>query len=199
MTDDEAAEWLNYHAATFAIGDKLKKAGEETRSAWYRVVLPLKLADAKAATDKMFAESDLQPYRWQNHPGAIRRLAYGVASGRGRSRAAEGPRFIDGEEVFDCPICLDYGAFSVWQDQSIKAMQRGEFGQENARSWAVACTCRSGDLFAKRIRRFDSRRDVKCLTTYDEESIAALRERYEGDGAKEFDFDNPPSDGSLFS
>lgn len=177
MNKTESLEWIDYHVDVFAIRKKLFDCPQATLDAWCECVEPISLENAKAASRKMFAEPDLKPYKWQDHPGKIRQIANDIS--HRHQPTTDTPRMIDGEIVYDCSICQDIGALTVWQDQSILAMQRGEFGDENSRSWAVACTCRMGDGHAKRIRRYDARRDVKCLTTYDTASIEALKERYE--------------------
>lgn len=177
MTDDETLEWLDYHVDTFAIRDKLFEQPQATRDAWCRVVKPLDLAKAKAATDKMFAEPDLKPYKWQDHPGKIRQIAYGI-SNRDRP-GTELPHMIDGQPVYNCLLCEDRGNLFVWAPVAVQAMRRGTFDVKTDRTCGVACRCKAGDKYAAaKWGRYDESRHVPCMDASDEKNIEALRARY---------------------
>ncbi len=153
MTQREFQEWLKYHRSGFTgLNNWLarlpepgyEREGEPSRQdvlkRWFFALKDVVLGDAVDATDAMFNGNLPEPKGWDRHPAAIRLHAL-----RNRDKRSYRPQRVDGEETFDCPLCLDGGWVSVWHPKSMAAARQGRLGEPNScYTIAVACQCPAG-------------------------------------------------------
>lgn len=155
MTENEFRQrWFPHHTAQFtgiiawlgkfpAATSKTGLPGQEdVLRAWYRQLASLDIDLAIAASDELAnSAEDFQPRSFDRHPAAV--VAIAKRLGRDRAPQHEGPRYVDGHEVFRCSTCLDTGAVTVWHPQTIAAVKAGKFEWRYAYECAVPCTCES--------------------------------------------------------
>lgn len=155
MTSNDFAEWARYHGDAFpSLADWLEKH-PETLKFWAKALDGVDVRDAKTATDEMASGRLDEPKGFGQHPKVIAARARQI----GASRAAS-LRVVDGERVYDCPLCLDEGFVPVVDPVHFR---RGTF-----RACFVFCTCAIGDRRAearptgsgkrRETPRFDKRR-----------------------------------------
>lgn len=181
MTADEFTIWLKHHRAAYPgisawLGriDKAARGDDDIRATdvlkrWRNVLNDVSLADARAASDAM-ARGDLEePRSFDSHAKAIRRAAIGAVSER--TIAPEKPRYVNGEQVFNCGLCLDGGLLIVFHPKTMKAARDGLLEESPKYTCGVACTCERGDRWHKpaqgrrekhKTMRFDERIMVPC-------------------------------------
>lgn len=88
----------------------------------------------------------------------LRRIANDVTLAKPR-------RVIDGQEVFDCPLCEDAGTVVVWSHETVGRLRAGV----EPKRWdvyCVACSCMAGDRWA-RSRTLSNGKVVRALPRYD--------------------------------
>ena len=108
MTSNDFAEWARYHGEAFpSLADWLEKH-PETVKFWVKAMDAVDVRDAKTATDEMASGRLDEPKGFGQHPKVIAARARQI----GASRAAS-LRVVDGERVYDCPLCLDEGFVPV--------------------------------------------------------------------------------------
>lgn len=166
MTQTEFQEWLKYHRSRYTGLSKfisglpkvstseVEPTRDDVMAAWYYALKDVELEDATAATDAMHRGDYAEPKGWDRHPSAIRAIA---TNGK-ETRSYKPARFIDGEQTFSCPHCMDQGWITVWHPKSMNAAIVGTLGQPGTvTTCAVACTCKAGDGHARaRATRYNS-------------------------------------------
>jgi hypothetical protein len=87
-------------------------------------------------------------------------------------------RYIDGERVHDCPLCLDGGTISVWHPKTMRAARLGK--DAHGLTCCVACTCPAGDQWAR--RRVIGPKEWAALPRYDASKMRRPQFTFERDG-----------------
>lgn len=162
MTHSEFHTWLAYHRAKFTglgrwfatvTADHKRNDDapslDDVMTSWYRTLKPSSLEHAKEATDKL-GDHDTEPKGWDRHPMAIAGICRKL---RGEGRGSSGEkkrRYVDGEEVYECLQCKDYGYVGVWHPNAMRAARDGEpvhatiIRTMSTFEWSVRCTCKAG-------------------------------------------------------
>ncbi len=178
MNAIEFDDWFVFHAARFTgLHSWLSKlpanpppgmpGRKDVLDAWREALANVGLADAKRATERLFAGEEEKPASYDDHPRAIVRIAGRLHAEHYGSRR----RYVDGQETYDCPLCEDEGVVWCWHPDAIKAVA----GLTNANTGSphaliapyktcVCCTCRRGDAQARGFRP----RDPGSVQRYDE-------------------------------
>jgi hypothetical protein len=190
MTTDDFQRWMTYHQSKFTgvmkwLASYPKDADDEytvTRSsiatAWYTMLRPIDLEQAKLATDLMGNPDHPEPKGFDRHPQAILAICHVVK----RRRAAEPqptPKVVDGHTVYVCPECRDTGAITVWHPTTMAAAKDGAL-QECSRigklyTVSVGChLCQCWSVVRGGIV-FDPKRMIKApLSLQDRDALAEL-------------------------
>ena len=159
MTEAQFDSWFAYHASAFSglmtWHDRLPDP-KATLAHWFRLLAPVELETAKAATDKLFAEASRTP-PFDQHPELVRRTALAIAEDR---RREDGQRAFaaTGVDSTECPHCDDYGLVRV---RAFGAMLKratrlyGSLEKASRQTCGMRCNCSAGDRFSAKIPRFD--------------------------------------------
>lgn len=165
MTHDEVRQWAKHHRtcypgfatwfgkfpSTATRDDDVTKADMVTH--WRRQLEPFEFADAIEATDAMVRGDIEEPRGYDRHLTAV--ITFCRLKQRARKRD-ERPAFLDGEQLITCQICQDQGRVIVWSLKSMRAARDGNLGSRGTLySSAVACTCETGDDFARSMIRYN--------------------------------------------
>tara|TARA_R100000808_G_scaffold5696_1_gene17128 strand:+ start:2441 stop:3034 length:594 start_codon:yes stop_codon:yes gene_type:complete len=148
MTFDEFKIWMLHHKKQFtSIADRLKDP--DTIQAWYRVVKAVPLEEAKQISDDMFSGVESPPKFFDSHPKAIRAIwnkrTYGESTTLMDDPDKPKEKIVDGEPVYTCIICHDFGDLSVWHPVAMRAAYDNTFERsKHIRKCTVACSCRYG-------------------------------------------------------
>jgi hypothetical protein len=177
MQTHEFDDWMAYHQAAFpgvaAWFAKIPAASRpQTLALWERALSKVALAEAKAATDSMFSESN-RPKYYEEHPAAIL-----TRIRRDRPVATFKPRrFVHGEEVYSCPTCMDIGHLVCWHPIAMKHYRdRRSLDGCAVRSCAKACTCAAGDPYARSYGRYDPKHWLIIVPDVDSVNLNRLRD-----------------------
>jgi hypothetical protein len=189
MTRDEFDQWMEEHTAHFpGVATWLAKFGEVQERAvlrvWFQHLKASDLQDTLRATVQLFDQGGRSPV-YERHPQAIRSIVREIEL----ARTAESlkPRFIDGEQVYNCLLCEDDGRVSCWSRKSMEAAADGTLGEPFTHySCAVACSCVAGDYHVRFMARYDPKRWLLYPRwTVGEDEFSELREFVAGLGRKE--------------
>lgn len=156
MTPEEFSQWFTHHTSLFpGIWSWIKKQsdqsggkvnGQSIADAWLRSLESVDFRRAMEASDRMSGLTDeALPKSFDRHPAWIRRQVFGSSHGYERYQ----PRFVDGQQVYECPVCLDIGSVIVWSERTIEAVRDGvPLDGWNTGTEGVRCTCRRGQQYA---------------------------------------------------
>ena len=130
----------------------------------------INLTAAKDAIEKL-AQDDMPKYNrdFDSIPFRIKSMLAEPAT------MSPGRQFTDGEETVKCLICNDEGFVTIWHQETIDAMRKGEFDKVCPYTCAVRCTCDAGHSKSKKITMFDSSQHCVAVDMYGE-GLEALRE-----------------------
>ena len=157
MTFAEFNVWLNEAQDMFPqVAGQLKKTAsrESLSESWFRIMERVPAWDASDILRKMLAGTAPEPGRfdWHTLPRHVAKLSR-------QRRDAEAPvgsraaKFLNGEQVYECPICRDYGLVTIWSPVSMSLAQQGLLHHPGPGQYhvTVLCACRShlagGDLY----------------------------------------------------
>jgi hypothetical protein len=177
MTPEEFQTWFAHHQAAFpGVAAWFKKIPAEIRpdtiGLWRLTLQRLELDAALKATDTMLADSD-RPRFYEEHPAAML-----LRAKRDKLPATFKHRiFIDGEETYSCLECKDSGVVICWHSVAIRYFRdHGTFAGCGVRTCAKACTCATGDEYARAYGRFSAKQWLPFIRESDTESFAKLRD-----------------------
>ncbi len=164
---------------------------------WEGELIGVSLKGAKAGLLAMWRKEIPKP-DWSQVPVDIRLYAEKAASGRGEFGEFAGPkpRYVDGEQVWECSLCLDTGWVRVVHRDTqqaflddpesfdLKANEHfgGRITMSRSRGTCVVlCTCRAGDRRVKWAHRSEWWKNVSqaridnswCLASQTPEQIHA--------------------------
>ncbi len=144
MNKHEFSAWLKYHDGAFPGVRQWLEEHIETVEHWRGALAGLSSYEARAATDSLL-RGDSKPYGWGDHPAALNRIAAAAHQQR-----PQGPRYLDGREVFDCRTgCGDSGWLTVFRPEEMERLRRGEVRPARLmQTCSVACNCPVGELRA---------------------------------------------------
>jgi len=180
MTKSEFSDWFDYHCGCFpglrTWRGKMSAAEQKgVVDAWYRLLRPCELGDAKAATDYLFRSADGAPRVYERHPSAVREVAQ--AKYEQRIYAKPEVQFVDGEQVYRCIQCQDDGRVICWSQKSMAAAREGMLGEPfTVYTCAVACDCQLGEYYARHLGRFDPQKWLICGPAPHREELERLRQ-----------------------
>jgi len=89
--------------------------------------------------------------QWLPKVAELRRLA-------NEAYKPKSPKYVDGQQVFDCAECEDEGVVLVWSHTAVGALRAGR-EPERWQTYVVACTCSAGDQYTRArhpLPRFDA-------------------------------------------
>lgn len=161
MTRDEFDNWLEKHVAHFpGVGTWLGKFAEPEKEAilgvWFKHFGPCEQADCLWATTSLFSQGGRAPH-YERHPQAIRAIVR--EKDAARARAQPTARFVDGEQIFKCVLCNDYGMLQCWHPRTVAAAADGTLGDPfTVYTCALACSCSAGDRVDKTMPRYTPER-----------------------------------------
>ncbi len=173
----ELESWINNFA-------EARKA--ETLESWFEVLRFAELPHAQEAVRRLHAGDEPEPRSFSKYPAVILAIARKVANetAKAQRRADRGPKLVDGEWVYACLQCRDYGVVECWHPCSLSdlaaeladpgrarigdTVTAGEdlFGRPKLRriaaySCVVACTCEAGALLRRaKVRALSAERDL---------------------------------------
>ncbi len=161
MTRDEFDDWYDKHAAHFPglltwMGKFSKDRQAAISGVWFEHLKACEQADCLEATTALFEQAGRAPV-YERHPQAIR----GIIRDKESARATEDrqPRYVDGEQVFECLLCEDGGWVRCWHPKTVAATAAGTLGEPfTVYTCAVPCNCQTGDRFARRHGRYSPER-----------------------------------------
>lgn len=125
MTPSEFDQWKTYHAncvggfAEWLAKGRTEAQQREVLRLWYEALADVSLDDAKHASMAIM-RGDLDVTAFGHHPKAIRGFAKTARSGRIKRER----KFVDGQEVFRCPLCQDGGLVACYHPIAIKEVIR---------------------------------------------------------------------------
>lgn len=159
MTRDEFDLWFDEHSAYFpGIRTWLGKLDQHARAVttvWFESLKRYELVDALAASQRMYDQGRSAVY--EKHVQVIRAILREIE--HERTVEAIKPRFVDGQQVYQCPRCEDDGRLIAYQQRTLKAAREGTLDEPGAVvTCAVACQCSAGDHRARDLARYDPRR-----------------------------------------
>jgi hypothetical protein len=171
MKDSQFNDWKNFHCSLFEqarmeLADK-PRALEE----WREALVKVSYEDAMKASRMMLADLKLQPRFASQHPGKINELTLAMWKERQMNKK---PTYVDGEQVYDCALCLDSGFVSVLDPRWVHGVQLGKieivreegvnvvWSKSLCQRVSFACTCELGQV-KKHIGRFDPQRHYRGL------------------------------------
>ena len=149
MLRSEFELWLDHHMATYPSLKTWLAGNTGTAARWARALEDVSLTEAKLATDAMMSGDLEKPRGWSDHPPVIRKWA------RQREtvlKRAKSMTFIDGNLVYDCPLCSDTGLVSILHPKMTRDIHEGKRTRERPGDrlrCAVACSCGAGDLYMR--------------------------------------------------
>lgn len=122
MTLDEFKLWLDEHTLAFPIvARNFREAqGGARERVWFTALKDINARDAKAASEAMLADEDLQPSRLEQHPARVRKLAGKAATDRKRREITA--RYGEGTRA-GCPACQgdQWVYVTPWNEESTLA------------------------------------------------------------------------------
>jgi hypothetical protein len=131
----------------------------ETVESWWEVLRYAELIHAQEAVRRMHAGDEPEPRSFSRFPAAILAVARNVAKEAHRRAASRpGPRVVDGEPVYQCLQCEDFGMIAAWHPDTLKELAAGERG--TLYTCVFACTCPAGTLYRKWAPVFDAERHL---------------------------------------
>ncbi len=174
MTEQQFAEWIDYHSDAFPGLSDWFGRNQGTVDHWQRAMLDVDLTAAKEATDLMLAGDIDQPRGYSEHVRVIRKNAREIAF---MNDQRDRPKPVDGQPTFFCPLCKDRGTVVVLYPESIAAILDWldkPFDVRNQpparKTCAVACSCETGTEFLSRCSRklpmYEERRHFRCESQY---------------------------------
>lgn len=129
------------------------------------------LSDLAPARLAASVDVAIRTSNWMPKVAELRRFANELPEAKQR-------KFVNGEEVFDCPLCEDAGTVAVWHPDTMRAIRNGKDAKYE--TCAVACTCQSGDRWARE-RTLNGKR-WPPLPRYDEKRMRRPQFDFERDG-----------------
>ncbi len=188
------AVWIAKQPAEATEADGVTQA--DIISMWQDELATVSLRDAQWAVLGLYREEIPEPRSWSRFPVVIARHARTLASGRGETGddAEPEPRFVDGEQVYECFLCLDSGWVEVVhrdtqqaflddpESFALKTDKNGRIVMGRSRyTCVVLCTCRAGDRRVKWAHRSEWWKNVSkaridnswCLASQTPEQIHA--------------------------
>lgn len=146
MTRDEFQKWLDFHHASFPECNtwmlRQKRFPDDTqqpldiKDAWREALSDCSLEHCKQATRLLLnGEDEFPTPGFSCHPRTVRRIAKRLANET--VKAAEAPRVVDGERVYNCALCLDTGLATIWHFSALKFFAR-EFVNDPPKALSLA-------------------------------------------------------------
>jgi hypothetical protein len=139
------------------------------------------LSDLEPARLAAAVDVAIRTSQWLPKVAELRRFANELPAAKAR-------KFVNGEEVYDCPLCEDSGTVAVWHPDTVRGIRNGK---DVARAvCVVACVCSEGDRWARErtlngkrwppLPRFDDKRMRRPQFTFEKEGQThlALTGRY---------------------
>ena len=147
MTSTEFQTWVRYAVSVLpGLSEYMAKpATEEQRRdllrAWHESLEEVSLDDAKAAAKAMMLGKIEMPQFPKDWPKCLPTILDFCAA---RRPTRPPRRFVDGQEVFTCPICMDQGRVTIWHPKSVdKCLNEGRAvgDPQTTYTCSVICTC----------------------------------------------------------
>lgn len=181
MTSAEFNQWLAHHQAAFpeiaswmrnldgtGAPNDVRPTPQRIAAQWARALEDVTLDEAKAATDRLFREPDLQPKSFSAHATAVRLIAIGD-----RPPKAERPWRANAQwRGARCRQCLDRGVVFVVSPAIVgnylTGVSQGRAPWEGV-SWGemgVACACAAGETWLPAFKHMLKTEDA-AEVTYD--------------------------------
>jgi hypothetical protein len=131
----------------------------ETQSAWWEVLRYAELIHGQEAVRRMHAGDEPEPRSFSRFPAAILAIARKLAQDAHKKAASRpGPRIVDGEPVYQCIQCEDFGLVAAWHPDTLAKLASGE--RVTLYTCVFACTCPAGTLYRKWAPVFDAERHL---------------------------------------
>lgn len=86
MTPDEIRAWIERHSKLFpGFGTYASQGGEALVDVLAQLFADVTLVDANAASDRLYADPELRPRSYADHPPAVARIAKDLSAARGET------------------------------------------------------------------------------------------------------------------
>lgn len=147
MLQSEFNDWLDHHTDLFTrirrqLGRMDPGEKERTLGAWFRLLRPVNVLDAKAASENMFAAEKV-PY-FDAHPAAVKRLS--SVEWQKRKKSDLQARYARvGQQTNKCQYCRDSGWVLVkFAGRQLADLEESGNDVAVRRGGAAVCFCPTG-------------------------------------------------------
>lgn len=174
MNASEFTDWFSYHTSRFtgiaawlakfpAQGNPSTPGRADVLAAWAETLAGVSLAAAKESSRKLASGEVETPRSFDDHPRAVRRLAMSGDdrfAGIGGSHLRQRGEIIDGQVVYRCHHCQDFGEVTVWWPKLMRyaadceSWPPAEFPRGHAYATLIPCSCDLGRSIAHRLPGF---------------------------------------------
>jgi hypothetical protein len=161
MNNDQFNEWLMYHGRLFSNFDEwVAKQHDDLIRLWRRSLSNADFEICKQISEDMATGRVEQPAGYGKHINIVVREEWG----RRRSSSAGQQRYVEGQRVYDCSDCRDFGVVLIYHPDFLGAISGRELTLEQAERLIhvcnASCPCAAGDRWR------EVRPPRKPLTTY---------------------------------